>query len=362
LSHASQSSRSSSDGLRPTKVGLYFLLLAAVVALAALNTGNNGLFLVVALMLAIAAGSHLLGGLNVRGLRVKAAVEGESFANRPGELLLEVENRGRLPRFLLVVAPGHPEIDSPHARPRRPAALVAYLPAGGRAQLKVEGVFRRRGLMRLDAVHVSSLFPLGLFNKGRRYPLRVEWLVFPEIFARGALLPSHLAGAGDEGTRRRGWGHELLSLRPYQSGDDPRSIHWKQSARQGELISQNREQEEQQRLMIVFDNAVGMLETAEQRKRFEHLISEAATAALDSLGQGTEVGLRTRDLLLPYGGGMRQRYEVLQALALVVAVPWVEEPLRLHDAGSAATGRSRPGQALPRELRFTLALPGREAA
>src|SRR5581483_578512 len=86
-------------------------------------------------------------------------------------------------------------------------------------------------------------------------------------------------------------------------GDDPRRIHWKQTARTGSMIFTEREAEEGRRLSIVFDNAVGELATPESRARFERLVSEAATAAVDYLGRGFEVELRTRDERLAFASG-----------------------------------------------------------
>lgn len=341
-----------SDGLRPTKVGLYFLLLTAVLALAALNTGNNGLFLVVALMLASALAGNALASRNIRDLDLAVELEGELFANGAGLFHVRVGNRGRFTRRLLVVSIDRLDIDAVHKRPKRPALLIDQLAPGAERVFRLEGILRRRGRLVLESLRVSSLYPLGLFNKGFHYPLRLEWLVFPEIFGEGARLPGVLAGAGHEGARKPGWGHELLSLRPYRSGDDPRSIHWKQSARQGELISQNRELEEKRRLLIVFDNAVGELAEEDQRRRFEALVSEAATTALDFLARGTEVALQTRDLLLPYGQGPRQRLALLEALALIEAKPHSHDELavELEVEASGLRGQRRA----PRQLRFSL--------
>ncbi len=84
-----------SAGLQPTKVGLYFGALALLVAVAALNTGNNGLFLVTALMLASVLGAHILGVANLRGLAFAASQHGEVFAGRPFHLGLRVGHAGQ---------------------------------------------------------------------------------------------------------------------------------------------------------------------------------------------------------------------------------------------------------------------------
>lgn len=117
-----------------------------------------------------------------------------------------------------------------------------------------------------------------------------------------------------------GWGHDLFGPRSFRHGDDPRGINWKQTARTGALIFKERETEERRRLLIVFDNAVGELGDAD-RRRFERLVSEATTAALDHLASGYEVALTTRDERLTFASGARQRHAILEILAMVEATP-----------------------------------------
>lgn len=146
----------------------------------------------------------------------------------------------------------------------------------------------------------------------------LELLVYPEVFQASGRTPEQHGRFGELASRRPGWGHELLSLRTYRWGDDPRGIHWKQSARTGKLVFKERAIEENRRLSIVLDNAVGRL-TPERSRRFERLVSEAATAALDYLERGFEVALTTRGESIPFTGGPAQRRAILECLALIEA-------------------------------------------
>jgi uncharacterized protein (DUF58 family) len=165
-------------------------------------------------------------------------------------------------------------------------------------------------------------------------PLELELLVFPELFAAGGLDVQPTGLAGDESAPRPGWGHELHALRGYRTGDDPRGIHWKKSAQTGALVYMERESEETRRLSIVFDNATGRLADAAAEGRFEHLVSEAATAAVDHLAKGYEVELVLRDGSLPFGIGARHRQAVLERLALVEPRPRQRTELRSSDPGA----------------------------
>ena len=75
------------EGIRITKVGLWYVLITLVVAIAATNTGNNALYLVWSVMLAVLVVSGVVSRQNVRGL----AVAGRSACRRavrqhPGRL------------------------------------------------------------------------------------------------------------------------------------------------------------------------------------------------------------------------------------------------------------------------------------
>ena len=310
------------EGIRITKVGLWYVLLSVMVAVAATNTGNNALYAVLAVMFAVLILSGLLSRQNVRGLAVELAAPGEVFANRPFDVAFTLRSRGvLLPRWFLLLR---------LAREARPL-LVPYLPRRGRSSGRIEALVARRGPYRFPHAHVSSLFPFGFFRKGVRYHADLSVLVFPEIFPAAARRLADAEAPGDDASRRAGWGHALFSLRSFRRGDDPRGIHWKQTARTGEIVYMEREAERVRRLSILFDNGVGKLADGPPRGRFERLVSEAATAALDHLARGYEVELITRDRSLAFAAGPRQRLAVLELLALIEPVPRRREPLHATD-------------------------------
>ncbi len=324
------------QGIRITRVGLWYVLLTLVVAVPAANTGNNALYLVLATLLGLLAVSGLVSRQNIRRLELELTPPAEAYAGRPFALELELTNRGRwLGRRLLVVScPGQ-------SRP----ALVPWLGPGERHGAAFEISAERRGWLRIPGVEVASIFPLGLFRKGLRYPAGLEVLVYPEIGdpPRRRWLSMH--GLDERRPSRvAGRGHELLGLRSFRPGDDRRGIHWKQSARTGKLIYMEREAERGQRLSVVLDNGVGELRDEAEREEFEQLVSQAATAAHHYLRRGYEVGLVTRDGRLPFGRGTAHRRRILELLALVQPVPAAAEPLGGRDPGAL---RLEMGRAAP---------------
>lgn len=315
--------RGAPEGIRITKVGLWFILLTVIVVVAATNTGNNALYLVLACMLALLVVSGVVSRWNLRHLEATLEPPGDLFAKRPFRLGFAVTNRSRrMPRWILLFS----------VETKGPSRLIPYLPAGRTARGTLDLIAPRRGHRRFEAAHFSSLFPLGLFRKGMRYPLTLDVLVYPELYPAGAVESSTAGPAGEDSSGRSGWGHELHALRAYLSGDDPRGIHWKKSAQSGALVFMERESEESQRLSILFDNAVGRLADAAAEERFEQLVSEAATAAVDHLARGFEVELVTREGAIPFGAGAPQRSRILERLALVESRPRRRDGLRSGDA------------------------------
>lgn len=297
-------------------MGLWYVLFAVLVAIAATNTGNNALYLVVAVMLGTLVVSGVASRHNVDGLDVELRVEDDVYANHPVRVAFTLRNRSRwLSHWLLLVSASLSGSSSASGggAPR----LVPYLPGRGESRGRLEMLFPRRGLHSIRAVHVSSLFPFGFFRKGVRYHVDQELLVFPELYPMASAEVQETARHGEQAVARPGWGHGLYALRGFRQGDDPRGIHWKQTARTGEMIYMERESEESRRLAILFDNGVGALTDEDERQRFERLVSEAATTAVDHLEHGFEVELVTRDRRVPFGSGRRHRYALLETLALV---------------------------------------------
>jgi uncharacterized protein (DUF58 family) len=285
--------------------------LTLLIGLAATNTGNNALYMVVALMMAALVVSGVLSRNDVRKVEVEVTPPEELFAHAPSTFQVEIRNRSSLlPRWLLLIS------FSDHA----PTLLCPWLPRHGRRSAAVELEFPRRGVHRLAAAHLATLFPLGLFRKGMRQRLDREVLVFPSLVSGQHTVRRSAAVIGDTQDSRAGWGHDLHSLRILRPGDDPRRIHWKQTARTGNLIFMEREAEKSRRISVVLDNAVDPAEGVPGAERLELRVSQAAAAALGYLQAGYEVELVTRTEHVEFGAGPRQRRRILETLALLESV------------------------------------------
>lgn len=305
-------------GIRVTNFGLGYILMCLVVAIAATNTGNNGLYLVLAGLLAGMAISGMLSRRNVRGVRCEIEPLGEIIATRPSLLKLRLVNELRAGTaqalfFLHEALPGPLWIDP--------------LAPGESRDVVVEAVFRRRGVFREADAGLLSRFPLGLFRKYRRATVAGEIVVFP--MAQDSPVPD-VPPEDARGRRphphRRGGGAEIRTLRDFVPGDDPRDLHWKQSARMRRWIVREREAERDRAVFLVVENALEDPGDPAALEGLEQAISHCAGQAMMLLSRGAEVGFAARGVKVPPRAGRRQRVPILDALARLDPIPSSEAP------------------------------------
>jgi len=299
-------------GIRVTNFGLGYILMCLVVAIAATNTGNNGLYLVLAALLAGMAVSGMLSRRNVRGVRCEIEAMSEVVATRPALLKVRLANelrRGTAQALFFL----HESLPGP--------LWIDPLKPGESRDVIVEAVFPRRGVFREADAGLLSRFPIGLFRKYRRAAVAGEIIVFPTPQASAIPdVPPEDARGNRPHPHRRGGGADIRTLRDFVPGDDPRDLHWKQSARMRRWIVREREAERDRAVFLVIDNALEDRTDPAALERFEGTISRCAGQALMLLSRGAEVGFRSRGVKVPPRAGRAQRGRILDALARLEAI------------------------------------------
>ncbi|MDD5564245.1 MAG: DUF58 domain-containing protein, partial [Thermoanaerobaculaceae bacterium] len=293
---------------------------------AALNTGNNALYLLLSLTLGSFVASGTFSRHTLRRIRVALSPPREAFAGAAVDLELEVTNTSAwLPAALvvcrLVGAPGQ--------------ALVPVVPPRGSVTVRFPTVFGRRGLRPLPAVRVEVRLPLGFFVKSVRRPQAGEVLVYPRRVRAGAARFSGLVRRGDAAAPGRGRrGGDVEQLREFRSGDDRRDIHWKQTARQQRFIVMERRERSLPSRFLALDRQLPRRGDALLLGRFEDVVSEVAATALQRLHRGEPLGLIIGSRVTPAGTGAAHARRILERLALVEAVGPGEDPLPPLAAGA----------------------------
>ena len=305
--------------IRATRAFWVFLVAVPLLALAALNTGNNALYLLLSLALGAFVASGALSRHTLRCVRASVRQPGEIFAGAPVTLEVDIANASPwLPAAGVVVRltdmPGH--------------ALAPTVPPRATATARLVTVFAHRGRHALPALRVEVRLPLGFFVKAVHLEQVVEVLAYPRRFAGAAARFSGVGAAriaAAAGALVRGG--EVEQLREFRPGDDRRDIHWKQTARQQRMIVVERRERVRPAHYLVLDRQLPRRDDAALLARFEDLVSEVATAALDRIRHGDAVGLAIGGSVTPPQAGRRHARRLLEQLALVQAVGPGDDPL-----------------------------------
>jgi len=321
--------------IKPTRDGWWCLLVAVGLGVAAINTGNNLLYLLVSALLALIVVSGILSEQAMRGVRLTGFVPEELYAGRPAVLGATLVNGKRWLTSYSVTL----ELLAPDARTSESGSRFVYfrrIAAGAEVLATWEETPPRRGRWRLAGVRITTRFPFGLFVKAGRPALADEVVVFPAVRTLGAAGLGWLGGAGAGAARRPGRGDGLYNLRAYRPGDDPRFIHWRSSAKAEALMVREHEAEASRdaRLVLVGRGQAG-------GERLEAALSDAASIASALIRSGAGVELVGPDLAIPLGHGRPHLRRVLTALALYdpAAIPNGRAAGRLAAAGAALPSR-----------------------
>lgn len=293
---------------RFTSEGVHFLLFTCAVGIAAINTGNNLFYLLLAMLLSIILISGIAAEYCLRRLEFHRCLPELLFANEPVTATLMVKNRkSRLSSFslrLFDVSDGR-DID-------RGLAIGQLLPGAGRL-LSYPIVSAKRGWLRLDGVRVATAFPFGLFLKKAYYPINGETCVSPAIKPLSdGLLHDFLVAGQEYAVHRRGSGNDLYNLRLYQAGDDSRTIHWVSTARTSKLIVRETEAEDQRRAAIY----LSLLAPDTHDTIFEEAVALAASLLNHLTARGYRLKLTAGSFCSSFGQGETHLLELLRALAL----------------------------------------------
>jgi len=305
---------------------IYFAGLL-LVALAALNTGNNLLFLILASLIALILMSGILSSISLSGIEMRLALPEHIFAGQPIRAQVELENQKlTLPSFSLRVE-AEQEKNSSAATILEKPVYFPYLPRQDRVQQIVPMKFPRRGVYHQDAFRIVTRFPFGFLQKARRLDLKTEALVYPSVDPTAEyrdVLPV-LQGALESVVKGRG--QDLYGVRDYIHTDSARLVHWKATARSGSLMVREFTREEDSRVLLVLDPHAAETEKSAAtsqpiiNERFERAVALCANIAWHFYQANAMLQFRSVDFDTPLAPAERNIFRILRHLALVLPLP-----------------------------------------
>lgn len=299
--------------VKVTSVGIRYLLLCLAVGLAAVNTGNNLLYLLFAMMLSLILVSGILSERTLRRLSATRDLPPRLFAGSPIAYRITLTNTKRfMPAFSLRVRERIGSI-----RVTTPDLWCPRLDPGRHMDFDTTIAFHDRGLHRLDGVEATTTFPFGLFEKTFLLPADTQSLVYPRIETVTTPAARSDTDGGVRTVRRGTTG--LHQLRDYHVGDDPRYIHWKHSARRAKLVVREPEREASRTVVLIFSNRLPADPLPIHREWFEDAVRLAASLASQAIDNGYEVLLATWDGARRPAGGRLHLERLLRTLATIDA-------------------------------------------
>jgi uncharacterized protein (DUF58 family) len=157
------------------------------------------------------------------------------------------------------------------------------VPPEGEISLPFGITGRERGEWPLGPIGVRVDGALGLMRRTIRNEPGDSVLVVPSMTGvrrlRLLAIQHRLRDAGVRNIRRRGEGTSFANLREYVTGDDPRHVDWKATARRRKLITREFTVEQGQTVMIAIDAGRMMTQLSEGVPRFEYALSSAMLLA-----------------------------------------------------------------------------------
>jgi uncharacterized protein (DUF58 family) len=207
------------------------------------------------------------------------------------------------------------ELDFPGESPR---AELAQLGRGETKSLALAKNYPRRGIFESERMLVSTRFPLGLFRAVRPIRLSRRLVVFPRLYRVNISFVFQSRAGQVPQRQRRGDSEELLRVREYSVGDNLHYMHWKATAKLGQLMVREFASDQQRRFTIVLDNsAPATTGRIYNGAEFENLVSAAASLAHHLSSHGLPFRLVSADAVFPYDSSPEHLRGILTYLAAV---------------------------------------------
>lgn len=257
-------------GWRPTREGRLWLGIVALLLAVGIIKNINLLALLGYVMLAVIVLASAVAGRRLRRLEARRVLDETLFAGAPARLEVRLRNTSTCS----VRGVRLEDVGESHDA----GWFFERLEGGARRAVVADVVLPRRGWYDFAPLAVSATHPFGLWQRRVLVglPARVLVLPHPGKVSRERLR-HQLRGADPRGdrVRRHRWRHEAAQadfhgLRPFRLGDSPRWIHWRTSARRGELMVREFED-------VPGDDLALVVDVPEDAARLEAVVSLAAT-------------------------------------------------------------------------------------
>jgi uncharacterized protein (DUF58 family) len=274
-----------------TTRGRSFLAAGSAAAISAFVLGEKDL-LRVAILLAMLP---LLAAAYVGRSRYKLACTrslepGRAPVGSSARVILRLQNMSRLPTGTLLL-----EDRLPYALGSRPRVVLERLGAHQASSVAYTVRADVRGRYPVGPLVIRLTDPFGLCELTRSFPSVDRLTVIPQVVPLPSVrLAGEYAGTGDSRARSVAvHGEDDAATREYRRGDDLRRVHWRSTARTGELMVRREEQPWESRATVVLDTRLAAHRGEGPTASFEWAVSAAASIATHLRQAGYKLRLVT---------------------------------------------------------------------
>ena len=300
---------------------LQFLIVAVSLLIAAFATGYQFLFYMVYLGLLAIGGSYVLTRFGLADLEAGYRVD-----HRQGHVgddlrtTYSISNASGLPKpWLEVYSP----TDLPVPVPGRALGLRSWAQRSWIAIVPLS----RRGSFRIEPMVVRTGDPFGFFEAAATVGRPTVVTVFPRVLPlpRWRLPNAYLEGTHSAPERTLQTTPLATTVRPYAPGDSFNRIHWRSTARLGEIQVKEFDLEQTADVWLFVDLEARVQAGDGDMSTVEEILRVAASIAHDAILENRAVGMTTsghRLVSIPADRGTRQRQKIMQLLAAVEGDGW----------------------------------------
>ncbi|GGK70443.1 DUF58 domain-containing protein [Mangrovihabitans endophyticus] len=274
-----------------TTRGRSFLAAAAAAGLSAIILGERDLLRVAVLLAAL----PLLAAAYVGRSRYKLACTrslepGRAPVGSTARVVLRLQNLSRLPTGTLML-----EDRLPYALGSRPRVVLERLAPHQASSVGYTVRADVRGRYPVGPLVIRLTDPFGLCELNRSFPSVDRLTVIPQVVELPMVrLTGEFAGAGDSRARSVAvHGEDDAATREYRRGDDLRRVHWRSTARTGDLMVRREEQPWESRATVVLDTRQYAHQGEGPAASFEWAVSAAASVAMHLRRAGYKLRLVT---------------------------------------------------------------------
>jgi uncharacterized protein (DUF58 family) len=272
--------------------GWYYLFVIVFVIGGAVLRNVNILVALAGLMAAALILHWQLVLRSLSGIDVLRSLPARRCAGDPLEVEVTVLHRGRRgSAWALEFTDYLQRIDPPDDEPATEVKLLfPRIVAGEEMTRRYTCMLTRRGVYRFSKARIASRYPLGLVEGSCFLDLPDRLVVYPEIgqLSRRWRKLIEAEQSGQQSTRhRRGWNEgDFYALREWRNGDSRNWIHWRTSAKLGNLAVRQFEQRRSSDVVLLLDLHQPASPSTEALARVEAAIAFAATAVVDLCRHG----------------------------------------------------------------------------